>query len=54
MSTIFMKFCEEEGIKKYLTTTYSPQQNGVAERKNQTILNMVWSMLKSKNMPKEF
>ncbi|GKV41705.1 hypothetical protein SLEP1_g49203 [Rubroshorea leprosula] len=32
----------------------SPQQNGMVEWKNRTILNMVRSMLKSKNMPKEF
>jgi len=37
-----------------LTASYSPQQNGVAERKNGTILDMVLSMMKSKNMPKEF
>nr|GEU52940.1 retrovirus-related Pol polyprotein from transposon TNT 1-94 [Tanacetum cinerariifolium] len=33
---------------------YSPQQNGVVERKNRTILNMVRSMLRTKKMPKEF
>jgi hypothetical protein len=32
----------------------SPQQNGVMERKNISILNMVISMLKTKKMPKEF
>ncbi|KAH9706546.1 hypothetical protein KPL70_012251 [Citrus sinensis] len=31
-----------------------PQQNGVAERKNRTILDMARSMLKSKRLPKEF
>ncbi|GJY68640.1 retrovirus-related pol polyprotein from transposon TNT 1-94, partial [Tanacetum coccineum] len=54
VSTPFTKFCEEEGIKRFLTAPYSPQQNGIAERKNRTIMNMVRSMLKSKNMPKEF
>ncbi|KAL4335379.1 hypothetical protein GQ457_07G009100 [Hibiscus cannabinus] len=53
-STTFNSFCEEYGIRRQLTMPYSPQQNGVAERKNQTILNMVQSMLKSKNVPKEF
>jgi DNA-binding winged helix-turn-helix (wHTH) protein len=33
---------------------YSPEQNEVAERKNRTILDVVRSMLKSKNLPKEF
>ncbi|KAJ3691578.1 hypothetical protein LUZ61_020742 [Rhynchospora tenuis] len=44
----------EHGIRRFLTAPYSPQQNGVAEKKNQTILDMVRSMLKSKNMSKEF
>jgi transposase InsO family protein len=49
-STAFMKYCEEQGIRRFLTAPYSPQQNGVAERKNRTVLDMVRSMLKSKNM----
>ena len=49
-----MQFCEEQGIRRFLTAPYSPQQNGVAERKNRTVLDMVRSMLKSKNMSKEF
>lgn len=53
-STAFMDYCEEHGIRRFLTASYSPQQNGVAERKNRTILNMVRSMLKSKKMPKDF
>lgn len=53
-STNFMKYCEKKDIRRFLTTPYSPQQNGVSERKNQTILDMVHSMLKSKNMLKEF
>nr|GEV11403.1 retrovirus-related Pol polyprotein from transposon TNT 1-94 [Tanacetum cinerariifolium] len=40
VSTPFTTFCEEEGIKKFLTAPYSPQQNRIAERKNQTIMNM--------------
>ncbi|KAJ3693375.1 hypothetical protein LUZ60_008855 [Juncus effusus] len=54
MSTAFTSYCEEHGIKRFLTAPYSPQQNGVAERKNRTILEMVRSMLKGKDMPKEF
>ena len=42
------------GIRKFLTVAGSPQQNGVVERKNRTILNMARSMLKSKNMPEDF
>jgi len=39
--TTFMKYCEDQGIRRFLTALYSPQQNGVAERKNQTIFDMV-------------
>jgi hypothetical protein len=50
----FKKFCDKNGIRRPLTIPYSPQQNGIVERKNRTILNMARSMLKSKNLPKEF
>ncbi|GKA14724.1 retrovirus-related pol polyprotein from transposon TNT 1-94 [Tanacetum coccineum] len=41
LSKEFNKFCEYNGIQRFLTAPYSPQQNGVVERKNRTILNMV-------------
>nr|GEV71615.1 hypothetical protein [Tanacetum cinerariifolium] len=47
LSISFTKFCKEQGIKRFLTTPYSPQQNGIAKRKNRTIMNMVRSMLKT-------
>ena len=37
-----------------MTDAYTPQQNGVAERKNRTIMNMVRSMLSEKKIPKSF
>jgi transposase InsO family protein len=30
----FKDFCKEAGIKRELTASYNPQQNGVAERNN--------------------
>lgn len=33
---------------------YTPQLNGVPERKNHTILDMARSMVKGKNLPREF
>ncbi|KAL0287793.1 UNVERIFIED_CONTAM: Retrovirus-related Pol polyprotein from transposon TNT 1-94 [Sesamum angustifolium] len=48
----FENFCEEYGIKRQLTAAYTPQQNGVSERKNRTIMNMVRSMLKSSGVQK--
>ncbi|CAJ2663992.1 unnamed protein product [Trifolium pratense] len=53
-SEIFNNFCSENGIKRQLTTAYTPQQNGVSERKNRTLLNMVRSMLAGRNVPKKF
>ena len=46
----FQEFCETNGIRRPLTVPRSPQQNGVAERKNRTVLDMARSMLKSKKM----
>lgn len=37
-----------------MTAAYTPQQNGVAEGKNRTIMNMVRSMLSAKRIPKTF
>jgi hypothetical protein len=51
---MFISFCNENGIYKQLTVPYTPQQNGVAERKNRTIMNMVRSMLLEKRIPKSF
>ncbi|GAU31045.1 hypothetical protein TSUD_214810 [Trifolium subterraneum] len=53
-STEFNDFCSEHGIKRQLTTAYTPQQNGVSERKNRTIMNMVRSMIAEKGVPKRF
>lgn len=50
----FSQFCSENGIARQLTAAYTPQQNGVAERKNRTIMNMVRCMLSEKKVPKEF
>ncbi|GAA0144189.1 hypothetical protein LIER_04701 [Lithospermum erythrorhizon] len=52
VSSEFINFCKEQGIKRQLTTAYTPQQNGVAERRNRTIMNMVRSMLIAKEVPK--
>ena len=37
----FAKFLQENGIVAQYTMTGSPDQNGVAERRNQTLLDMV-------------
>jgi len=47
-------FCSEIGIKHYTTTPYSPQQNGVVERRNQTVVEMARCMMKSMSVPSWF
>eukprot|EP00253_Pinus_taeda_P022060 PITA_22060 len=46
--------CRENGIQKQFTARYTPQQNGVAERKNRTIMDMARSMLKAKHLPNDY
>lgn len=50
----FIKFCKEHGIHKQFTTRYMPQQNGVAERKNRTIMEMERSILKAQHLSNEY
>jgi transposase InsO family protein len=38
-------FLEEEGIKHEFSSPYTPQQNGVVERKNRTLLDMAKTLL---------
>ncbi|KAF2295179.1 hypothetical protein GH714_031933 [Hevea brasiliensis] len=53
-STEFTDFCKQQGVKRQLTMAYTPQQNGVAERKNQTVMNLVRAILTEKQIPKVF
>ncbi|GJT25812.1 retrotransposon protein, putative, ty1-copia subclass [Tanacetum coccineum] len=46
-----MKSC---GIVSQLTPPYTPQHNGVSERRNQTLLDMVRSMMNLTTLPKSF
>lgn len=47
----FQLFCETHGIQRHLTAPYSPQQNGVVERRNRTLMEMTRSILKHMNVP---
>ena len=42
---MFKEYCTREGIIHEYTIPYTSQQNGVAERRNQTLLDMVRSMM---------
>ncbi|KAK1670210.1 hypothetical protein QYE76_058369 [Lolium multiflorum] len=50
----FTTFCEEAGIRRNTTAPYSPQQNGVVERRNQTVVEMARSLMKSMSVPATF
>jgi transposase InsO family protein len=47
-------FLEEEGIKHEFSSTYTPQKNGVVERKNRTLLDMTRTMLNEYKTPVRF
>jgi hypothetical protein len=47
-------FLEEEGIKQEFSSPYTPQQNGVVERKNRTLLDMARTMLDEYKTPNRF
>ena len=48
----FAKFLQEHGIVVRHPMPGSPNQNGVAERRNRTLVDMVQSMLSNSNLPK--
>ncbi|CAL1409608.1 unnamed protein product [Linum trigynum] len=50
----FQTLCEEAGIRRQLTAALTPQQNGVAERKNRAIMNMVRCLLSDTKVPAVF
>jgi hypothetical protein len=49
-----MDLCAKKGIILDSSNPYTPQQNGISERKNRTIIEMARSMLKFAGLPNEF
>ena len=47
----FGEYCSNHGIIHETTAPYSPQQNGIAERKNRTLKEMMNAMLTSSGVP---
>ena len=54
LSKEFNIFCDENGIQRELTAPYTPEQNGVAKRKNRTVVEMARSLLQAKGLPNQF
>ena len=50
-STEFDKFCEDHGIIHQKSAPFTPQQNGLAERKNRTLVDMVNAMILNAGLP---
>nr|GFC37956.1 zinc finger, CCHC-type [Tanacetum cinerariifolium] len=48
-SNEFTKYCKEKGIARQLTAPYSPQQNGVVERRNRTVLSTTRKGVENEN-----
>jgi hypothetical protein len=53
-SNDFSEFCVEHDIIHERTLPYSPQSNGVAERKNRTVTDLVNAMLDTAALSKEW
>ncbi|GJX16773.1 retrovirus-related pol polyprotein from transposon TNT 1-94 [Tanacetum coccineum] len=45
---------DEKGISKNFSSPCTPEQNGVAERRNRTLIEAAKTMLNSTNLPKQF
>ena len=54
VSNAFKSYLTEHGIAHQTTIAYTPQQNGVAERMNRTLIDLVRSMLHAKGLDKAF
>jgi transposase InsO family protein len=50
----FAWYCADEGVQRHYSTSYSPQQNGVIERHNQTVVGMARALLKQRGMSTVF
>ncbi|GJU71264.1 putative reverse transcriptase domain-containing protein [Tanacetum coccineum] len=47
-------FCREKGIKRDYSVARTPQQNGVAERRNRTLIEVARTMLANSKLPTTF
>ncbi|GKC90447.1 retrotransposon protein, putative, ty1-copia subclass [Tanacetum coccineum] len=54
ISQEFLDHLKEHGIIAHRTPPYTPQHNGVSERRNKTLLDMVRSIMSQTTLPKSF
>lgn len=50
----FDEYLKTQGIQRRLTTAYTPEQNGVAERKNRTLVDSARCLLLQSGLPLSF
>jgi hypothetical protein len=50
----FASYCADEGVQRHYSAPYSPQQNNVVERCNQTVVGMARVLLKQRGMSAVF
>ncbi|GJW32699.1 retrovirus-related pol polyprotein from transposon TNT 1-94 [Tanacetum coccineum] len=51
---VMSEFCEEKGNKEEFSTAKTPQQNGVAEKRNRTLIEAARTMLVDSKLPTTF
>lgn len=54
MNEKLQSFFKKKGILPQCTVGYAPEQNGVAERKNRTLMEAARTMLAEANLPNYF
>lgn len=47
----FAAYCADKGIQRHFSAPYTPQQNGIVERRNQTVVATARALLKQRGMP---
>ena len=50
ISNEFNNFCIERGIKRQVTTRGTPEQNGIAKRRNKSIMHYARTLMIEKNI----
>jgi transposase InsO family protein len=53
-NTHFETFCASLGLEHLFSSPYVPQQNGVVERKNRTLVEMTRTMLDEHRTPRRY
>ncbi|GJU61619.1 retrovirus-related pol polyprotein from transposon TNT 1-94 [Tanacetum coccineum] len=54
LNSILVNFCDEKGISQKISSSYTPKQNGVTERKNRTLIEASRTMLSGSVFSKHY